>query len=66
MSTHDSENDPDGESAGDEPMCIPITRSAVLVWFTTSRWAFPSGRAVEGFGTLPPLIPLQSCYAAHI
>ena len=40
-SAHDSWNAPDGESAGDGAMWMPITLSEVLVWFTTSNGPFP-------------------------
>ena len=40
-SAHDSWNAPDGESAGDGAMWMPITLSEVLVWFTTSYGPLP-------------------------
>ena len=40
-SAQDSWNAPDGESAGDGAMWMPITLSLVLVWFTTSYGPLP-------------------------
>jgi hypothetical protein len=42
MSTHDSWNAPDGESAGDGAMWMASALSEVLVWLVTSYGPLPA------------------------